>query len=188
MARYGERAFNNDRTAAVALNSQSRQQRIGCRARGPHERARANFFACSQNHHTRPRIHQPSVELESDASPRHALLSVVGQRFAQLGKNPCTRVDQNYPQLFRAQVWVIGQDAAREIVQRAGQLRPGESAAGDHKCEQLSALFSIRCAVGALKHVNYVIANADGVEQGLEIEGKLLDVLHAEEIGYRSEG
>jgi hypothetical protein len=68
------------------------------------------------------------------------------------------------------QVWVIGQDAAGEIVECSGELDPRETAARDDECKQSLPRSFVCFLVGELKHVDDVIPNADGVQETLEIK------------------
>ena len=88
-------------------------------------------------------------------------------------------MNQNDLQIFGADTGVVRQDAARKIVQRAGQFDACESAARNDECEPFPPQFRICFAVRLLEHLDHVIANANGVQQRLKVERKFLDVLQA---------
>ena len=49
-------------------------------------------------------------------------------------------------------------------------------------------MVEVRFAVGAFEHVDHVVSYLDGVEQGFEIEGMLLDVGEAQVVRDGAEG
>ena len=77
---------------------------------------------------------------------------------------------QNDSHLSRLHVAIVGQDAARKIVQGAGQFHSGKSPAGNDKSKMSAANIRIRFTICTLEHFDGVIADADGIQQALETQ------------------
>ena len=78
-------------------------------------------------------------------------------------------------------------DEVDDLGQRACEFDARRAAADDDEVQHAAALLLIMLdLVGALEHVDDMIADVQRLLQGLHREGMLLDALHAEEIRRRA--
>src|SRR6516225_8585803 len=82
------------------------------------------------------------------------------------------------------QARIIGEDPASKIVQRSREFDACKSSSGDYESQNRLTLGGIRLPIRPLEHLDHVIANADGIQQSLEVEREFLQVGHAEVVGH----
>ena len=75
---------------------------------------------------------------------------------------------------------------AEELRQGAGFLDARRAAADDDECQHAAADLRVRLLVGALEHMQHVVADVQGFLQRLHAVGVLLDFLHAEVVRRRT--
>src|SRR5215472_5593883 len=90
-------------------------------------------------------------------------------------------------EIIATQVGIVGQNSACKVVDCAGEFHSGKSPSGNHEGQQWRAERSVGLAIGTLEHLNYVIADSNGIQQALEVEGQLLNIGHAQVVGHGTE-
>jgi hypothetical protein len=91
-------------------------------------------------------------------------------------------MNQHHAQLIRKNVWIVGQNPMCKVIQSAGELNAGKATASDHKSQKRGSKSRIGLKIGAFKHLNYMISDANGVEETLEVVGMFLKARHTQVI------
>ena len=67
-----------------------------------------------------------------------------------------------------------------KIIERSGELDPRKATTCDDECEKALPHSGIGLGIGPLKHIHNMIANADGIEEGLEIKSEFFYACQSE--------
>ena len=112
---------------------------------------------------------------------------VVRQLRVDFRHDAVARLEQDETNLVAIHVLVKGRDPVRESGQLAEQLHADQPAADDHEREQSAFALGVGLHVGALETLDDVVAEQEGVGEGLEREGVLRAGDH-HSVGHRPEG
>lgn len=96
-------------------------------------------------------------------------------------------MNQRDADIVRVEVRIVREDAARKVVESAGEFDRRKAAARDHEGQQAFPHRFVAVAIRPFEDVDNVIANADRVEQRFEIERALLDAVQTEVVGNGAE-
>src|SRR5262249_62312674 len=86
------------------------------------------------------------------------------------------------------QLRLIRKDSGGKVVQRTSKFRACEAASGDYESQQCPPARRVRLSIRALEHFNDMIADADGIQQALEIERILLQIRHPQVVRNSTHG
>ena len=125
----------------------------------------------------------PRVESDLDAALGQLALGIEGKVGRQLGQDPTAAVEQDDAHRAPLDMAVGRADIAHEVVQLGRDLDPREAAAGHHEGQQLLAFGRVGHRLGALEHVEHVVADVQGVADGLDRHAVLRHARHPGQVG-----
>ena len=113
------------------------------------------------------------VRMSAPRRPPSTRGPVIRQLRVDLRHDAVAPLEQDEADLVAAHVLVKRRDPVHERGQLAEQLHPDQPAADDHEREQSAFALGVRLHVGPLEPLDDVVAEQEGVGQGLEREGVL---------------
>src|SRR5215469_898438 len=96
-------------------------------------------------------------------------------------------MNQDDVQFVWAQVRIVRENSASEVIQRPSQLDSSKSTASNHEAEKGCPFRCIGLAIGTLEHLDNPIADPNGIEKAFEVKGLLLNVGQSHIIRDRAE-
>lgn len=166
---------DDDPAGAIGFETEVGAERDRPHPRSPYHRAGCDRLPAGQMHRAGDNLVNRAAQPHLDAPSFEHAPGVAAEAAVERGQQPLARLDQDDPRPAQVEAGVVlGQHPAEQLGEGPRHLHAGRSATGDDDIE-LAVEGDGPLGVGELELAEEVAAQGQGVVEGLESEGVLLN-------------